>query len=132
MKQVKDITTDAGKEALLDEIKNGLKKAGYTLASSTITVGNLFDATGAFNPKALGDPTDVAELLWRKRDEFLNEKNAEISRKIEGWKQQELIKEVLKDSVNNAIRNYLINIKYEENFNSGNLNLESASKLEVE
>jgi len=116
MKQVKDITTDAGKEAVLNEIKNGLKKAGYTLASSTITVGNLFDATGAFNPKALGDPTDVAALLWRKRDEFMKEKASELS-KINTWLtigcDYATAYNRLKESLNQAIEDYLTNeIKY--------------------
>ncbi|MDI6786666.1 MAG: hypothetical protein QMD92_08165 [bacterium] len=48
-----------------------LEKAGYTLAATTLKALMRVDLAGAFDAISVGNPTDVAGLLWRKRDEFL-------------------------------------------------------------
>jgi len=121
MKQVKDITTDAGKEALVNEVIKSLEKAGYTLAATSLKALMRFDLSGAFEAISTSNLTDVAGLLWRKRDEFVSEKNAEIEGKFVLLSQREFLKEQLRESVNRSITDYLKSINYEYNFKHGNL-----------
>jgi len=81
----------------------------------------LFDATGAFNPKALGDPTDVAGLLKQQGEEFIKEEKWKFSQQqwanpLHSSQQYSQYSILLEEATKNAMNDYLKSIKYDTEF----------------
>ncbi len=132
--EIKNIITEvaktagqAGKEAAVNSAIEALEKAGYTLAATTLRAAMRFDLAGAFDAISLGDPTDVAGLLKRQGEKFINENLYEISqRKFKNDLSLAPDAELkLRISVNQAIENYLTNINYAYNFTNLNGNIKA-------
>ncbi|MEW6619140.1 MAG: hypothetical protein AB1422_07325, partial [bacterium] len=117
-----NIPSEAGQEIVVDAVVRALWEKGYAFLASSITAPSLFGATGAFDPKNLGDPTDVARLLWKQGEEFIEEKKGEIwqinSNLNPNWtfEAKKDASQRLEISVNQAIEDYLTSIKYANDY----------------
>ncbi|MEW6607279.1 MAG: hypothetical protein AB1414_07460, partial [bacterium] len=113
-----NIASDLGQARAETYIREALNKAGYPSLAAGVNIASLIGLPGTFDPKLLGDPTDVAGLLRRQGKEFIHEMSAIAAQ--DPYAPVDVY-DRLKISVNQSIENYLRSINYEYNFTHGNL-----------